>query len=117
MSIETSSYKIMKTQPRQHISNYYNTCTSVYWVQANNQSWNLKFGTEIEIDRETIIKQSIAPDKVFFFHPKTTIFFLFLNKKHQGGASNEYPQHMFILRIKKIIMWILPLIWSYATNN
>ena len=29
MSIETSSYKIMKTQPRQHISNKYNTCTVV----------------------------------------------------------------------------------------
>ena len=29
MSIYTSSYKIMKTQPRLHISNKYNTCTVV----------------------------------------------------------------------------------------
>ena len=30
------------------------------------------------------------------------------------GASNEYPQHMFSSRNKKIIMWIPPLIYSYA---
>ena len=29
------------------------------------------------------------------------------------GASNEYPQHMFLLRNKKDIMWIPPLICSY----
>ena len=34
----------------------------------------------------------------------------------KGGASNEY-HNMFLLRNKKIIMWLLPLIWSYTTNN
>ena len=51
------------------------------------------------------------------------ISFLFLNKNiccgyslegPQWGASNEYPQHMFSLRIKKNIMWIPSLICSYA---
>ena len=31
-----------------------------------------------------------------------------------GGASNEYPQHMFSWRNKKNIMWIPPLICSYV---
>ena len=30
------------------------------------------------------------------------------------GTSNEYPQLKFSWRNKKNIMWILPLIWSYA---
>ena len=29
------------------------------------------------------------------------------------GASNEYPQHMFLLSNKKNIMWIPPFICSY----
>ena len=29
------------------------------------------------------------------------------------GISNEYPQHTFLWRNKKNIMWIFPLIWSY----
>ena len=32
------------------------------------------------------------------------------------GASNEYPQHMFLWRNKKKIMWIPPLICSYGPN-
>ena len=32
------------------------------------------------------------------------------------GASNEYPQHMFSWRNKKNILWIPPLIWSYANS-
>ena len=31
---------------------------------------------------------------------------MFLLRNKNGGASNEYPQHMFLLRNKKIIMWI-----------
>ena len=51
------------------------------------------------------------------------ISFLFLHENiHCGysleaprwGASNEYPQHMFSWRNKKNIMWIPPLICSYA---
>ena len=54
------------------------------------------------------------------------IAFLFLNKNiccgysleaPQRGASNEYPQHMSSLRNKKNIMWIPPLICSYATSS
>ena len=30
------------------------------------------------------------------------------------GASNEYPQHMLSWRNKKNVVWILPLICSYA---
>ena len=31
----------------------------------------------------------------------------------QGGASNEYKQHIFSSRNKKHILWIRPLICSY----
>ena len=30
------------------------------------------------------------------------------------GASNEYPQHMFLWRNKKNIMWIPPLVCRYV---
>ena len=33
------------------------------------------------------------------------------------GASNKYPQHMFLWRNKKNIMWIPPLICSYVTSG
>ena len=33
----------------------------------------------------------------------------------QWGASNEYPQYMFLERNKKNIMWIPPLICSYGS--
>ena len=51
------------------------------------------------------------------------ISFLFLNKNICCGylleaprrdTSNEYPQHMFLSRNKKNIMWIPHLICSYA---
>ena len=51
--------------------------------------------------------------------------FLFLNENigceysleaPHWGSSNEYPQLMFVLRNKKVIMWIPPIIWSCATN-
>ena len=32
----------------------------------------------------------------------------------QGGASNEYPQHMYSLRNKKNILWIPPLIHPFS---
>ena len=32
------------------------------------------------------------------------------------GASNEYPQYMFLWRNKKSILWIPPLMWSYVTS-
>ena len=47
-----------------------------------------------------------------FFNPKVLIFFLFSHKNiccgysleaPQRGASNEYPQHMFLRRNKKNI--------------
>ena len=61
--------------------------------------------------------------KHFFFIRKLLIFILFLNKNiccgysleaPHRGASNEYPQHMFLSRNKKNIMWIPPLICSYV---
>ena len=64
----------------------------------------------------------IAPDKVLF-HPKSTDIFLFVHKNIycgyvleacQGGASNEYHQHMVSYRNKKNNMWIPLLIWGYA---
>ena len=33
----------------------------------------------------------------------------------QQGASNEYPQHIFLWRNKKDIMWIPPFICSYVS--
>ena len=59
-----------------------------------------------------------------FFIQKMLISFLFLNKNiccwysleaPRRGASNEYPQHMYLSRNKKNIMWIPPLICSYVT--
>ena len=55
-----------------------------------------------------------------FFNWKVLIFFLFLHKNiccgylldaPKWGASNEYPQHMFLWRNKNI-MWLACLIWS-----
>ena len=60
-----------------------------------------------------------ALDKALFFNQKVSIFFLFLNENiccgysleaPQRGASNEYPQHIFSLRNKKIIYLIATLI-------
>ena len=54
--------------------------------------------------------QSIAPDKMLFFHWYVWIFFLFFRKNiccgyslevPQGGTSNEYTQHMFTWRNKE----------------
>ena len=51
------------------------------------------------------------------------ISFLFLHKSlcygysfevPRRGTSNEYPQHRFLWRNKKNIMWITPLICSYV---
>ena len=49
--------------------------------------------------------------QIWRFFPEVLIFFLFLHKNKlwcsleapQGGASNEYPQHMFLWRNKKTI--------------
>ena len=66
----------------------------------------------------------IATDKVLYSSKKMLIFFLFLNKNiccgysleaPRQGAFNEYPQHMYSSRKKKNIMWIPPLICSYAS--
>ena len=58
----------------------------------------------------------IALDKALFFNQKVSIVFSFLNKNiccwysleapHQG-TSNEYPQHMFLLRNRKT-MYLIP---------
>ena len=66
----------------------------------------------------------IATDKALF-HPKNANIFLISEQKDmlwysleapRRGASNEYPQHMFSSRNKKNIMWIPPLIFSYAIS-
>ena len=57
----------------------------------------------------------IALDKALFFNQKVSIFFLFLDKNiccgysleaPRWGASNKYPQHMFLSRNKKTIYLI-----------
>ena len=61
-----------------------------------------------------------------FFNQKVLIFFLFFHKNiccgyslevPHWGASNEYPQHMFLWRSKKNNIWITPLIWSYVNTK
>ena len=56
----------------------------------------------------------IAADEACFFTQKVLIFFLFLHKNIRcgyslevpcQGTSNEYPQHMFLRRNKKNILW------------
>ena len=39
-----------------------------------------------------------------------------LEVPHQG-ASNKYPQHTFLLRNRKNILWVFPLIWSYTFHS
>ena len=61
----------------------------------------------------------IATDKALFFIRKMLISFFFLFHENIGfgqGASNEYPQHIFLWRNKKNIMWIPPLICSYGVH-
>ena len=83
-------------------------------------------------DLWTNYENSIEPDQPHsnrqgtFFTQKLLISFLFLNKNiccgcslevPRRGTSNEYLQHMFSLRNKKNIMWIPPLICSYAPRR
>ena len=55
---------------------------------------------------------AIALDKMFFFNPKVLIFFLFLQENiccgysleaPRWGASNEYPQHIFVENWEKYL--------------
>ena len=69
---------------------------------------------------------SIATDKALFSSKKCWYISYFSTKTYLvvlirsasvrpwWGASNEYPQHIFLLRNKKNIMWIPPLICSYV---
>ena len=77
----------------------------------------------LEAPHQSASNEYLATDKAIFVIQKMPISFLFLNKNiccgysleaPQQGASNEYPQHMFSSRNKKNIMWIHPLICSYA---
>ena len=58
-----------------------------------------------------------------FFKINSNDIFLISPQKHmlwdsleapRRGASNEYPQHMFLRRNKKNIRWLTPLIWNYG---
>ena len=75
-----------------------------------------------DTDNVVLSKLYIGTDKGVFFIRKMLISFLFLDKNiccgysleaPCRGASNEYPQHMFLSRNKKNIMWIPSLICSY----
>ena len=72
---------------------------------------------------QVCMNKKIATDKERFFIRKMLISFLFLDENicygysleaPRWGASNEYPQHMFLSRNKKNIMWIPLLICSYV---
>ena len=74
---------------------------SIIHVSANLSSIN------IAPDKVTIT----ALNKMRFFNPEVLIFFLLLHDNiccgyslegPHGGPSNEYPQHMFLWRNKKI---------------
>ena len=63
----------------------------------------------------TLANVAIASNKIFFFQLKSTRVFLTSARKiccgyslevPHRGTSNEYPQHMFSCRNKKILMWI-----------
>ena len=65
----------------------------------------------------------IAPDKMLLFQSKSMDIFLISASKHmlwypleasRRGASNEYPQNMFLCTDRKIIHLIPPLIWNYG---
>ena len=43
-------------------------------------------------------------------------YLIFMKNSYERGASNEYPQHMYSSRNKKNIIWIPPLICSYAIS-
>ena len=57
----------------------------------------------------------IATDQVFF-HLKNTNIFHISQQKHMLWYSLEAPRQMFLLRNKKSIMRIPPLICSYALS-
>ena len=76
--------------------------------------------------KATLSYRFIAPYKAFFFNWKVLIFFLFLHENIflgyalealQGGLFNAYLQHVFSLRNKKNIIWIVPLICSYVVRQ
>ena len=84
-------------------------------------SWSCCSGASYLL--QAIVGMYIATDKALFSSEKMLISFLFLHENiccgylleaPRWGASNEYPQHMFLWRNKKNIMWIPPLICSYV---
>ena len=58
----------------------------------------------------------IAPDKVLFSTKNTDIFLISPQKICCGYSleAPEYPQHIFLVRNKKNLLEIPPLIWSYV---
>ena len=110
----------------------------MWWKKEPNQElWRLYY-QKVLVEKKTssgatcmpyihcstyLLHISIATDRAIFFIRKMLISFLFLHENiHCGyslevprwGASNEYPQHMFLWRNKKNIMWIPRLICSYV---
>ena len=78
--------------------------------------------------RFVVNKSEEKEDRIAFkkVNPKVLIFFLFLHENiccgysleaPRGGASNEYPQHMFSWRIRKKILPGYPSYWSGAVNK
>ena len=66
----------------------------------------------MSVVNEKFLLPDIFLDRMLFFNPKVLIFFLFLHvniccvyslEAPQRGTSNEYTQHMFLLRNKKDI--------------
>ena len=68
---------------------------------------------------------AVTLNEVLFFIVKILIFCIFLHENllwhslavPRRGVSNDYPQNMFCIEIRKNIFQIPPLIWSYNCRH
>ena len=97
--------------------------TEVMWPSWDSNLWRLNL--QLDMLHTNCAVEPHSNREGAFFIRKMLISFLFLNKNiccgysleaPRWGASNEYPQHMYLSRNKKNIMWIPPFICSYGAQ-
>ena len=84
MSILTSSYKIMKTQPRQHISNKYNTCTVV--------TSPVYTGSKVSVTKISSLMLASVAEQACRKLPKTRFLVTWLKYKQSTSKSYDREQ-------------------------
>ena len=92
MSIQNSSYKIMKTQPRQHISNKYNTytiVTSPVYIGSKVRDIQIVIVTNFVTVSSVGIKRVDCICLAQFFITKTRLFKYTENFATQKGKFSD----------------------------